>query len=304
MQAESPHPPARILLLVNPNARRGSEGVEAAVRTLEAGGAEVRLESFTGPDEVEADIDRSAGDVDCIAVAGGDGTLSRAGGVLARKGLPLAILPCGTANDLARTLFIPDDLAQAARVILAGHRRRIDLGTVNGHPFFNVASIGLSAELSRALTSDIKKRWGRLGYAIAGARVLSRARPFEARITGGDETVVVRTLQIGIGNGVHYGGGNIVEADAAIDDAHFDLYSLEVRNVWKLALMLRTFRSGTHGAWSEVRTSRSDEFDITTRRPMPVNVDGDLVTETPAHFRIQPGAVSIYAPPPPTAGRP
>lgn len=297
MQVLPPHPPSRVLLLVNPNARRGSEGVETAVRTLESGGIRVRLEFFTGPDEVETDIESAAGDADCVAVAGGDGTLSRAGGVLARKNLPLAILPCGTANDLARTLSVPEDLAAAARVILAGHRRRIDLGTVNGHPFFNVASIGLSAELSRELTSDIKKRWGRLSYAIAGARVLTRARPFHARITSGDETVVVRTLQIGIGNGVHYGGGNVVEADAAIDDAHFDLYSLELRNVWKLALMMRTFRSGTHGAWREVRTFRSDEFDITTRRPMPVNVDGDLVTETPAHFRILPAAVTVYAPP-------
>ncbi len=297
MHAMSPLPPSRVLLLVNPNARSGSEGVEAAVKTLEAGGVRVRVETFTGPDEVETDIERAAGDADCVAVAGGDGTLSRAGGVLARKGLPLAILPCGTANDLARTLAIPEDLVAAAGVILAGHRRRIDLGTVNGHPFFNVASIGLSAELSRALTSDIKRRWGRFGYAIAGARVLARARPFRARITDGESTVVVRTLQIGVGNGVHYGGGNVVNADAAIDDAHFDLYSLELANVWKLALMLRTFRSGTHGAWSEVRTSRSDEFDVTTKRPMPVNVDGDLVTTTPAHFRIQPGAVTVYAPP-------
>src|SRR5690606_25190349 len=89
MHALPPLPPSRVLLLVNPNARSGSEGVEAAVETLEAGGIRVRVETFTGPDEVETDIERAAGDADCVAVAGGDGTLSRAGGVLARKGLPL-----------------------------------------------------------------------------------------------------------------------------------------------------------------------------------------------------------------------
>ena len=289
-------PPARVLLLVNPNARRAADGVDAAVETLEAGGVAVRLEELSGPDEVEADILRHVGEADCVAIAGGDGTLSRAGGALARLGLPLGILPAGTANDLSRTLGIPDDFGEAAKVILGGRRRRIDLGSVNGHPFFNVASIGLSADLSSALSSGLKRRWGRLGYALAGARVLTQARRFSARISNEDGDVVVRTLQIAVGNGRHYGGGTVVEETAAIDDGALDLYSLELVNVWKLALMIRTFRSGGHGAWKEVRTAKSEEFRITTRRPRPVNVDGDLVTETPAHFRVHPKAVTVFAP--------
>jgi diacylglycerol kinase (ATP) len=166
------------------------------------------------------------------------------------------------------------------------------------HPFFNVASIGLSAELADTLSSDMKRRWGRLSYAMAGARVLAGARRFAARITMDGETMVVRTLQISVGNGRHYGGGNVIEADAEIDDGAFDLYSLELANVWKLALMLRTFRSGSHGAWSEVRTVRSGAFDIATRRPSPVNVDGDLVTTTPARFRLYRKAVTVFAPAP------
>jgi diacylglycerol kinase (ATP) len=292
-------PPARALLLVNPNARRAADGVDAAVAALEAGGVAVRREAFSGPDAVEEDIRRHAGDADCVVVAGGDGTLSRAGGVLAKLGLPLGVLPAGTANDLSRTLGIPEDLGAAAKIILAGRRRRIDLGTVNGHPFFNVASIGLSADLSEALSSDLKRRWGRLGYALAGLRVLSRARRFSARISDEEGEVVVRTLQIAVGNGRHYGGGTVVEEDATIDDGALDLYSLELRNVWKLALMMRTFRSGAHGAWNEVRTARSVEFDIATKKPRPVNVDGDLVTETPAHFKVHPKAVTVFAPPAP-----
>ena len=297
MSAPPSKPPSKALLLVNPNARRGGDAMEQATETLEHGGITVRIEAFTGPSEVEADIMAHAGDADCIIVAGGDGTLSRAGGAVAKTGLPLGILPAGTANDLARTLGIPDDFAAAAQVVVEGNQRKIDLGFVNGHPFFNVASIGLSAELSRALSGDLKRRWGRLGYALAGLKVLWRARPFTAWITGDGETVRVRTLQIAVGNGRHYGGGTIVEENAEIDDGRLDLYSLELANVWKLALMLRTFRSGAHGAWSEVRTARSHEFEVTTRRPQPVNVDGDLVTETPAHFVVRPDAVTVFAPP-------
>jgi len=88
----------------------------------------------------------------------------------------------------------------------------------------------------------------------------------------------------------------VVEESAEIDDGHLDLYSLEMKNLWKLALMLRSFRSGTHGAWNEVRTARCVEFDIETESPMPVNTDGEIVTATPAHFKVHPKAIVIFAP--------
>ncbi|TIU98287.1 MAG: lipid kinase, partial [Mesorhizobium sp.] len=123
------------------------------------------------------------------------------------------------------------------------------------------ASIGLSTDLAQGLDPALKKRFGRFGYALAAIKVLTKARLFEARITEKGVATEVKTYQIAVGNGRHYGGGNIVEETAEIDDGHLDLYSLEMTNLWKMALMLRSFRSGTHGAWSEVRTARCVEFD-------------------------------------------
>lgn len=289
-------PPLRALALVNPGARRAGEGLDSALARLRASGAEVAVETFSGPDEIAFDIARRAGDFDALVICGGDGTLMRALPAILEAGLPLGVLPMGTANDLARTLGIPDDLAAAADVIAAGRLRTIDVGSVNGHPFFNVASIGLSVDLTRGLTPTLKRRWGRLGYAVAAMRVLGRARRFSAWIVENGQRTRTRTLQIAVGNGRHYGGGNVVEETAAIDDGHLDLYSLQMRNVWKLALGLRTFRSGMHGAWTDVLTARGIEFDILTRKPRPVNADGEIVTETPAHFRIHPKAVRVFAP--------
>jgi diacylglycerol kinase (ATP) len=286
----------RALLIVNNKSRSGATQCEAAIERLRAHDIEPVHVECKKREDLSPLIVKHAGEVDCVVVGGGDGTINAAAlGVIETK-LPLGILPLGTANDLARTLDIPFDLDAAADIIAAGHTRKIDLGLVNGEPFFNVASLGLSAELAQKLTRTIKRRFGRLGYALVALKVLAQARPFSAIITSESETVRVRTLQIAVGNGRFYGGGNAVEKDAAIDDQHLDLYSLEFERAWKLALMARSFRYGQHGAWNEVRAIRAKEFDIRTRRPRPINADGEIVTQTPAHFSIKPAAVTVFAP--------
>lgn len=287
----------RVLLLHNAKARQGEGALGPVCPRLEAGGLVITVEPFENLPEIARDITRLHQAADAIVVCGGDGSISSSAPAVIESGLPLGIIPAGTANDLARTLSIPLDLAAAADVIVAGHKRQIDVGMVNGHAFFNVASIGLSSELAQKLDPDIKKRFGRLGYAVAALRIMAGARRFRARIVEKGSGTRVRTYQIAIGNGRLYGGGNVIEEDAAIDDGTLDLYSLEMPNLWKSALMARAFRAGTHGAWKEVRTARCVEFDIETRRPMPINTDGEIVTATPAHFRVLPAAVTVFTPP-------
>jgi len=286
----------RALLLFNPGARRAGEGFGAVMPRLVEGGLAVTVEPFSALPELARDIVRLREAADMIVLCGGDGTIASGAMAVMESGLPLGIIPMGTANDLARTLNLPMDLERAADVIVAGTTRRIDVGSVNGQAFFNVASIGLSADLARKLDAGLKKRWGRLGYAVAALKVLSRARRFEATITEKDYKAQVSTYQIAVGNGRHYGGGNVVEEKATIDDGHLDLYSLEVSNVWKLAAMMRSFRAGRQGLWSEVRTAKCVRFEVVTRRPMPVNTDGEIVTATPASFVVHPGAVEVFVP--------
>lgn len=107
-------------------------------------------------------IEHYADRVDSVIVGGGDGSLNAAASGLVATGLPLGVLPLGTANDFARTLGIPFDLKNAISVIVAGHRRAVDLGKVNGHLFFNVSSIGFSAALARELTAESKNAGERL----------------------------------------------------------------------------------------------------------------------------------------------
>lgn len=286
----------RALLVVNENSRQGREESQAAVEVLERGGLQIRRATCDRPGDLADAIHRAADMVDLVVLGGGDGTLSSAARALIETDLPLGILPMGTANDLARTLGIPLDVAAAAQVIVDGEIRRIDLGEVNGTPFFNVASMGLSVQLTRELTHDMKQRWGRLGYAVATFRALSRVRPFWAEIRVGEEVHRTQTLQIAVGNGRYYGGGIAVEKEAEIDDGCLNLYSLEFEHLWKLALVYPAFRKGRHGMWKDVRTLSGSEVEVVTRRPKQIDTDGELTTGTPAQFRVLPKAVSVFVP--------
>jgi diacylglycerol kinase (ATP) len=288
----------RLLVVINRHSRSGGSAAGDAIARLSAAGFQLEVFSPECPTEVSPWIEAHADGAAAVVIAGGDGSLNAAAPALARTGLALGILPTGTANDLARTLGLPPTIEAAADVIAAGHRRQIDLGDVNGHLFFNVASLGLSAELARQLSRETKRRFGRLGYLLTAIRILSSSRPFRAIIVSSEEAVRVRTLQIAVGNGRYYGGGMAVEHSAEIDDSHLDLYSLELSGVWKLIAMAKDFRLGRHGAWREVRAARGASFEVRTRRPRPVNTDGELVTFTPARFTVRPKAVTVIVPSP------
>lgn len=293
-------PRRRALFLVNPHARNGGASIDAVRALLGAG---MDLVDLTWPDgrTLPHVIRTRAREVDLVILGGGDGTLNSAASALFDTQLPLGVLPLGTANDFARTLGVPADLDAAARLILDGHPVPIDLGEVNGHPFLNVASIGFSADLARDLTQEAKRRFGVVGYGIVAARLLLQSRLFTAFIEHDGQVETVRTLQVSVGNGRYYGGGMTVEQSARADDGALDFYSLEVDHWWRLLALLPSLRRGTQGQWDDVRAFRTTKVVVRTKRPRPVNTDGELITFTPAHFSIRPGAIRVYAPSAPAA---
>ncbi|HEY9845763.1 MAG TPA: lipid kinase, partial [Candidatus Caenarcaniphilales bacterium] len=234
--------------------------------------------------------------VDLVIVGGGDGTLNAAAAGLVDTRLPLGILPFGTANDLARTLGIPNEIAAACEIIAAGHTLPIDLGWVNGKYFFNVASLGISTRITERLTKEVKRRWGVLAYAATAVQVLWQTRPFYAEIRSQGKLKRVRTVQIAVGNGRFYGGGMAIAYDATINDQQLDLYSLELRHWWQILPILPAMSRGRQATWPSVFSLEAQEIEVLTRRPHTINTDGELTTQTPARFRVIPQAVSVMVP--------
>jgi YegS/Rv2252/BmrU family lipid kinase len=183
-------------------------------------------------------------------------------------------------------------------VIAEGHRKAIDLGRVNDHYFFNVASVGLSVEITQKLTRGAKRRWGILAYGLTALKVVAQTRPFHATICVDGESRRVKTLQIAVGNGCYYGGGMMIANDALIDDQRLDIYSLDVEHWWQIFPLIYHLPQGRQKLLPWVRTFQGRSVEILTNKSRKINTDGEIMTETPAMFSVVPQAIEVFVPNP------
>ena len=241
-------------------------------------------------------------EIDCVIMAGDDSVLSAGAIALRDSGLPLGIIPMGEQAELAHRLGITPENAAAA--ILNGRTRTLDLGTVNGRPYFNVATIGLSVLDARVLERAANGRMGRTSYIWTAARMAFARRRFSCIIRCGAIVHRVRTIQVTIGNGRFYKGGMPPGGSDASEDSFLGVYSLEPKTKWGLVLLDRAFAPEGDAPPAEVRTARSPVVEVVTRLPQPVSADGEIVTVTPARFGILQNAVNVFIPPEPARPAP
>lgn len=286
----------RALVLINPGARQGAAHADTAMKQLWAMGVDVvraRAERLT---DWPGLINNHAEDIDCVVVGGGDGSLNFAAGPIMRNDLTLGILPLGTANDFARTLGYPDDPAEACRTVAQGEDHRIDLGQVNDTYFLNVASIGLAVR-ARQYRSEAAKRWlGSLGYAHNAYAAFRDTRPFRVRVVCDGVRHELRSIQLAIGNGRYFGGGLAVSGHAVPDDGRLDLFSLKPQSLGALMRLMPTLIRGPSRSIRGGELMQGTHFRIVTARPRAINTDGEVLTHTPAVFRVLPHALKVRVP--------
>jgi diacylglycerol kinase (ATP) len=288
--------PTRALLIVNNKSRSGLTDIQTAIERLKQRRFDIVEGKCEKREHIAERILEHRNDIDCVIIGGGDGSMNAAASALVETQIPLGILPMGTANDLARTLNIPTNIEQAFDVIADGILHRIDLGVVNGRHFFNVANIGLGVHVMRHMSADLKRRWGVLSYAHSLIRAIRSFRPFHAEIVCDGRPIRVRTIQVAVGNGRHYGGGMTVADRASIDDDRFFVYSLEPLSIWQMLKVAPAFRKGQFDNLDPVHLDQGHTIEIVTRKPMPVTADGELVTHTPAKFKLFTSAINVFVP--------
>jgi YegS/Rv2252/BmrU family lipid kinase len=285
----------RLLVVVNPDAARADISLPALAAWFEQT-CEATVVTTRSRDHFTQILLRHGPEHDRIVIGGGDGTITEAVPHLLALGKPLAVLPLGTANDFARSLGLPLDVFAAARIAVAGRIHKVDAGLVNGRLFLNVASVGVAAQVSEVQSKGLKRNWRLLSYAISLVRVAVRSRPFRVELTiDGQWSWTGLVYQVSVANGRYHGGGLTVADHAAIDDGVLNVYFVQPGTFWQLiaAITHLKFRL-TKPEILQRRTAR--HVTIRTRKPHPINADGELSAMTPAEFTLLPRALSVIVP--------
>jgi len=168
----------KLLLIVNPNAGKMKAGAALLdlIREFTKPGYDVTVYPTEKKSDAENKVKKSGANYDLIVCCGGDGTLSETVNGLAKlskvyeKPVPFSFIPAGTANDFATTVGMPGDLKEAARTIIAGRNRTLDVGGFNGGYFVYVAAFGLFTSVSYTVPQEMKKTFGHLAYVMEGIK--------------------------------------------------------------------------------------------------------------------------------------
>ena len=243
-----------------------------------------------------------------LVLVGGDGTVNEvANAVVGREGVEIGVIPRGTGWDFARTYGIPRDVAAAARVVLEGGKRDVDVGRVTYRArsgddrssyFANVASAGMSGAIAGRANETTKALGGRVSYLWATLAVFARWRNDEVRVDVGGETRIGRMHDVVVANGRYFGGGMMICPQAEPDDGLFDVLLIGDLSKRDLLLTLpRTYR-GSHLPHPKAELLRGATVHVDAPAPLPVELDGEQPGTTPARFAVVPRALRVRVPRP------
>ncbi|HET8656173.1 MAG TPA: diacylglycerol kinase family protein [Longimicrobiaceae bacterium] len=295
----------RTLVVLNPAAGQDDA---ARMRRLIGGAFAVRGAAFdlvetAGPGDAER-LAREAADLGYRAVAavGGDGTIAEVVTGLAGTGVPLGIVPRGTANQLAANLGIPSGLERAVDVVVNGTPRPIDVGQLAGGRYFALmAGAGWDAEVMSIATRQLKERWGFGAYLYAGLRRAAAPPSADFRLTIDEREVRVRAATVIVAN-----VGQLVHAllpvdlhiapAASIQDGLLDVCIFAPRSVPDVAAVLWRVASRNPVVDERMIYLQARQVRVESDPPVVTQVDGDLAGETPLEARAVPGGARVLLP--------
>ena len=214
-----------------------------------------------------------------VLACGGDGTVTACAEGVAGSGVPLAVVPIGTGNLLARNVGLPLDLAEALTVALSGTDRALDSGTANGRHFVVMAGLGLDARMLRDTSEPLKRRLGWAAYAVSVLRHL-RDRPMRVTVAADNgRPVRLRASAVIVGNVGWLRGGLPLMPDALPDDGLLDAVVLNARG-WTAWAALAVHVIMRRTASSRLTRISFRELRVDVDRPQPWELDGEFIGQT------------------------
>ena len=234
---------------------------------------------------------------DLLAVCGGDGTVNEVASSVPSPPFPVAVLPAGTANVIARELRLPLDPVRALEIALKRSVRKVDLGELGpgrGRRFVFVAGVGFDAYVAASVSPVLKKKFGMGAYALAILRCL-QTYPFnEFQVSVHDR--IYPAVSCIIANAKSYGGGLLFCPQADMQDGLLDVLILGQCSRIKLARFLFRAWLGRPGMHDWIRRVQAGSLTIEGPAGIYVQADGELVGELPLEVKLLPSTFPLIIP--------
>jgi len=287
-----------VLIIANPaagRARSGSLLTDRVIAALERRGCAVVLRrAGAALGDVERLAREAEPDFDVVVAAGGDGTVNAVVNGLAAAPRPLALLPLGTVNLLAREIGLPRHAEGLAAVIATAPSRPIWPARVGGRLFVSVASGGFDAEMVAAVDPRFKRRFGRLAFVWPILRGLWRYRASEISLRM--DGIEHRAALVVVAKGRYYAGPFVAAPAARVADPVLHLVLL--RRSGRLAVLryLAALVLGVLPRLRDVVILRGAAARLSADTPGPVEADGEIVARLPVDIAVSDNPVPLLQP--------
>jgi len=269
--------PSRILFVINPKSGHGGEKnlKNLISEQSESGEFDFQVIVMSGDDKERILEKLNQYKPDIVAAAGGDGTINLMAGILANTGIPLAIIPLGSANGMAKELNIPSKMESAFEILINGKTRKIDLLKINERICIHLADVGLNARVVKRFENDPKR--GILTYAkhLFGEMFLLKKYVFN--ITCDGKTIRRKGVSITFANASQYGTGAVINPKGILDDGKFELVIIKPFPRFELlSITWKMFMNKLHTSdYVEIISCVSAK--IISSRKTTLQVDGEVL---------------------------
>jgi diacylglycerol kinase (ATP) len=292
------------VIIVNPTAGSGRAAkLLPWIRERLAHRPDAELHITGHPGEAEELAARAADDgCDRVVAVGGDGTIQEVvNGILGADARPaVGIVPVGSGNDLARSLGLPADPAEAWTVAIGRVTRTIDAAlATNGERrqrwFASAGGIGFDAQVAAAMSARRGWQAGRAGYLLTTLTELRRFDNRRLRLVLDGAPLECRALLVAIANGPYYGGGMRIAPDAEPDDGWLDLCVVgDVSRLTAIRELPNLYR-GTHVRNPAVSLHRVRLVEIEGDGETHSHLDGEPFGSIPLRVEVHPGVLEVAA---------
>ncbi|CCQ74665.1 diacylglycerol kinase family protein [Magnetospira sp. QH-2] len=286
----------RILVIHNPIAGKRHGGLfQRVIDKLRDFGCMLTIRDTTRRGDAETFASEASADqFDALVAAGGDGTINEVINGLDDFRLPLAIVPLGTTNVLAREIGLAVQADAIARTIAEGNPTPIHVGLANDRRFIQMAGIGFDAQVVAQVNPSIKKLIGKGAYVVETfAQLVKYSFPrYRLTLDGKPEEAASAVIS----NGRYYGGKFVCTPDARLENGDFQVCLFRNSGRWNTLRYAWGLVTGRLGGYRDVVIMTAREITVEGPVGDPVQGDGDVLGHLPITLSLEPRRLTLLTP--------